>query len=229
MVSHRLNVIGLDTSTAGVAACALRADGRFAERVPSPESLLGRPAHARELMPALAAVMEEAGLRWSDLDLVAVSRGPGSFTGLRIGMATACGIADAHGIPVAGVVSLRALAEEAAPAAPPGGVLALIDARRGELFAALYAGGEELWAPAGVAPEALARRLATLPDRPLAVGDGSLRFRADLEAAGVPVAPEASPVHVVRALSVCRLALLAPGEPATALYLREPDARPLDA
>jgi tRNA threonylcarbamoyladenosine biosynthesis protein TsaB len=227
VVSPDRNVIGLDTTTAGVAACALRADGRFAERVPSPESLLGRPAHARELMPALAAVMEEAELGWSDLDLVAVSRGPGSFTGVRIGAATARGLGDAHGIPVTGVVSLRALAEGVGGEAAPEGVLALIDARRGEVFAGLYGGGEELWAPAALAPEALGRRLETLAGPPLAVGDGSLRFRAVLEAAGIRVAPEDSALHAVRGLSVCRLALRAPDEPALPLYLREPDARPM--
>jgi tRNA threonylcarbamoyladenosine biosynthesis protein TsaB len=201
-----------------------------AERVPSTEELLGRPVHAGELMPALVAVLEEASLGFADLDLIAVGRGPGSFTGVRIALATARALGQAHGTPVAGVNALAALAAGATAEEPDRLVLALIDARRGELFAALYAGSQERWAPRVVTPEALAERLGALAAAPLAVGDGSLRSRAMLEAAGGRVAPHDSPLHVVRGLWVCRLGAAhaaGPGEPATPLYLRDPDARPI--
>jgi tRNA threonylcarbamoyladenosine biosynthesis protein TsaB len=224
-----VNVLGLDAATAGVGACAIGADGRVAERVPSPERLLGRPAHARELMPALAAVTGEAGLDFAALDLIAVGRGPGSFTGVRIALATARALGQAHGVSVAGVGSLAALAAGARTEAGEAPVLALIDARRGELFAALHAGGEARWAPFAATPDALLERLPELSPAPLGVGDGSLRCRAMLEAAGVRVPPPESPLHAVRGRWVCELAMTAPhgGEPATPLYLREPDARPI--
>ena len=106
--------------------------------------------------------------------------------------------------------------------------LAVLDARRGEVFAALYdAAGEELWAPFVAAPEALAERAAPLGGAAVAAGDGALRFRDQLEAAGVVVPDDGSPVHRLRARQVCRLALdAAAGRPEgiEPVYLRRPDA-----
>jgi tRNA threonylcarbamoyladenosine biosynthesis protein TsaB len=107
--------------------------------------------------------------------------------------------------------------------------LPLIDARRGEVFAALYDGPEAVWPPVAVQPDALVARLREGGFRPLAAGDGSLRFRGMLEEAGIPVEPDDSDAHVVRALHICRLGRGAPDEPAGAVlpeYLREPDAKP---
>ena len=166
--------------------------------------------------------MERSGLDWPGLESIAVGRGPGTFTGLRIGLATARALAEAHALPLRTVSSLAALA--AGIDAPLR--LALIDARRGEVFGALYAGADERWAPFVARPEAVAERAAELSERPLAAGDGSLRFRDVIETAGIPVAAEESPMHLVRALHVCRLAAQAPPLPAEAAlpdYLREPD------
>ncbi|HKP20858.1 MAG TPA: hypothetical protein VJT68_05040, partial [Thermoleophilaceae bacterium] len=105
----------------------------------------------------------------------------------------------------------------------------LIDARRGEVFAALYEGEREFWPPLVVRPEELIEQLGNASVVPLAAGDGSLRFRGMLEEAGIPVEPDHSAAHVVRALWVCRLAEGAPDEPPEAVlpeYLREPDAKP---
>jgi tRNA threonylcarbamoyladenosine biosynthesis protein TsaB len=220
-----VSVLGLDTSTAATAACLLRSDGRVFEVVPDPAALLGPPAHARELLPALARVTEEAGLTFSELGAVAVGRGPGTFTGLRIGIATARAIASAWSLPVHGVSSLAALAA----GARDGPVLAVLDARRSELFAALYESGEERWPPLVAPPEEVAARLGAARAMPLAVGDGAVRFRAELESAGARVPADDSPRHVVRALQVCRLAAsVAPVAPEALLpeYLRLPDAVP---
>ena len=107
--------------------------------------------------------------------------------------------------------------------------LPLIDARRGELFAALYEGATERL-PAWVGPpDELVERVRNGAGTPLAAGDGSLRFREILEAAGIQVAPQGSQSHVVRALHVCRLAASAEATPAEAVlpdYLRAPDAKP---
>jgi tRNA threonylcarbamoyladenosine biosynthesis protein TsaB len=107
--------------------------------------------------------------------------------------------------------------------------LPLIDARRGELFAALFDGERELWPPFAAAPEEVVTRLRQGGFSPLSAGDGSLRFRGMLEEAGIRVQPENSNAHVVRALHICRLAAEAPDEPPEAVlpeYLREPDAKP---
>ena len=219
-----MNVLGMDTSTAATAACVLRGDGEVFEHEPRPEALAARPAHAAELMPAVDRVVGEAGLGYGDLDAVAVGVGPGGFTGLRIGVATARAMATAAGIELRPVSSLAALAA---------GIehdwrLALIDARRGERFAALYEGEDERWAEAAGAPDEVARRAVQGGLRPLAAGDGAVRFRDVLEAAGVRVAPPGSRAHVVRGLAICRLALKAPSvapETVVPRYLREPDAK----
>jgi tRNA threonylcarbamoyladenosine biosynthesis protein TsaB len=223
----RSAVLGIDTSTAASAACVLRGDGEEFEVAPEPADLMARPAHARELMPAVAAAMERAGLAYGDLEAIAVGVGPGTFTGLRIGIATARALASANGLPLRPVSSLAALAA---------GIdaelrLPLIDAKRGELFAALYgAGREPLWGPLAEAPERVAERVRAEGVTPLAAGDGSVRFRGVLEAAGIRVPPDQSRSHVVRGLHVCRLASGVPDVAPQAVlpdYLRAPDAKPL--
>ena len=105
----------------------------------------------------------------------------------------------------------------------------VIAARRGELFAALYESGERLWDPFVARPEELAERVRQTGKSPLAAGDGSLRFRGVLEAAGIRVEPAASRAHVIRALHVCRLGAAAPAAAPEAVvpeYLRLPDAKP---
>ena len=108
-------------------------------------------------------------------------------------------------------------------------MLALIDAKRGELFAALYEDGAERWEPFAATPGDLAGRVRSAGIAPLAVGDGSVRFREELETSGIRVAPVESGSHAVSALQVCRLASGTPGvAPETVLpqYLRAPDAKP---
>jgi tRNA threonylcarbamoyladenosine biosynthesis protein TsaB len=217
-----VNLLGLDTSTPGSSACVLRADGHAFELSPEPPPA---PAHSRELMPAVAEVMERAGLGYADLDAVAVGVGPGGFTGLRIGVATARALAAAHGLELRPVSSLAALAAgiEEDPALP------LIDAKRGEVFAALYEGGRPRWEPFVAGPEELAGRVQEEGLRPLAAGDGSVRFRGVLEAAGIRVEPAGSRAHAVRAVHVCRLgSRVRPVAPDAVVpeYLRLPDAKP---
>jgi tRNA threonylcarbamoyladenosine biosynthesis protein TsaB len=223
-----VTLLGLDTSTAASSACVLRADGEAFDVTPPPDRLAGPPRHASELMPAVTSAMGMAEVRWEDLEAIAVGVGPGTFTGLRIGIATARALATANELPLRRVSSLAALAagfrENAAALALP-----LIDARRGEVFAALYDGAEEVWPPFAAQPETLVTRLREGGFRPLAAGDGSLRFRGMLEEAGIPVEPDDSAAHVVSALHVCRLGAAAVDEPPEAVlpeYLREPDAKP---
>ncbi len=220
-----MNLLGFDTSTATSSACVLGGAGGVVEVIPPVARLERPPAHAAELMPAVADVMERSGLGFADLDAIAVGVGPGAFTGLRIGVASARGLATAAGLSLRPVSSPAALAE---------GIeadwrLALIDAKRGELFAALYGPGGVVWPPFTATAEQLGERVRAEDVDALAAGDGSVRFRSALEAAGIRVAPDGSGAHVVRALHVCRLALEVPDEqPEQVLpdYLRAPDAKP---
>jgi tRNA threonylcarbamoyladenosine biosynthesis protein TsaB len=171
------------------------------------------------------------------VDLLAVGLGPGSFTGLRIGIATARGLATGLGLPVAGVCTLDALGRgmiEPASGAPPSRLarerntasLAVFDARRGEVFAALYSeSGERIWEPFVCRPEELEERVAALDSPPLAAGSGAVRFRQELARHGVQMADDADPVHRVAARHVCALAAASgDGGPLAPIYLRPPDA-----
>jgi tRNA threonylcarbamoyladenosine biosynthesis protein TsaB len=220
-----VTLLGIDTSTSAASACVLLDEGEAFEVSPPAERLQRPPAHASELMPAVADAMQRAAVGWRDLDAIAVGVGPGTFTGLRIGIATARALAGANGLPLRPVSSLAALAAGIdAPLRLP-----LIDARRGEVFGALYEGHERIWAPFATPPQELAARLRDEGFTPLAAGDGSVRFRQLLEDAGIQVVPDDSEAHVVRALHVCRLGAEATDEPPEAVlpdYLREPDAKP---
>ena len=167
-----MNVLGLDTSTAASAAAVLRSDGQAFAREAAPAEAGGRPGHSAELMPRVVAALDEAGLAWAELDAVAVGVGPGAFTGLRIGVATARALSAAHGLELRPVSSLAALAA---------GIdadlrLPLIDAGRGEVFAALYEGDRQRWAPFATTAEALAERVRAEEITPLAAGNGSVRW-----------------------------------------------------
>ena len=220
-----MTLLGLDSSTSAASAAVVGDDGAAFDLTPPAERLGRPPAHASELMPAVADVMQRAGVGWGDLDAIAVGVGPGTFTGLRIGIATARALATAAELPLRRVSSLAALAA---------GIdaqlrLPLIDARRGEVFAALFDGERELWPPFAAAPDDLVARLRQGGFSPLAAGDGSLRFRGMLEEAGISVLAQESEAHVVSALHICQLGLGAQDEPPEAVlpeYLREPDATP---
>ena len=229
-----MTVIGFDTSMAVTAACVVPASGEpVGTPAPPPQRLLGRPEHSADLLPTLAALLKRADSDWGDVRAIAVGVGPGTFTGLRIGVATARGLSQALGVALHPVSSLAALAAGvvAATGAPPGTpILPLIDARRGQVFASLYRAGEPLaleWGPSALSAEDLERRLAREPEHPLAAGDWALESLARLEAAGAEVAAPESGLHAIDALQICRLARdsqpCAP-ERVHPVYVREPDA-----
>lgn len=213
-------VLGLDTATPATAVALLGGDGTLREARHDPAAD-ERPGHSGLLLALVEEVVADA---WGDVERVAVGLGPGGFTGLRIGIATARALAQARDLPLVGVPSLDALAGPARAAAGGRRVLALIDARRGEAFAAAYdAGGRRDLEPCALGPEELIR---VAPGH-LAVGDGAVRFRSHLEGAGAAVPADGDPLHRLSAAEVCRLAAqAAPVERDTLVphYVREPDA-----
>lgn len=221
-------VVGFDTATPDVAVALTRDGMALSDHQVSEAG--GRPRHATALLPEIERAVSAAG-GWDEVDALAVGLGPGSFTGLRIGIATARALAQGLGKPVIGVGTLEALAGGIAERQGTGGrpVLAVVDARRSQVFAALNdAGGAAVWEPFVADPGQLASRVAGLDAAPLAGGDGSVRFRSDLEQAGAEVLPDEDPGHRLSARHVCRLA---EGRPASTpdrirpIYLRRPDAQ----
>lgn len=186
----------------------------------------GRPLHATRLLEEVERAAAAAG-GWEAVDLLAVGLGPGTFTGLRVGISTARGLAVGLGLPVRGVCTLDALAA-GIQASQSGVALAVLDGWRGEVFAALYeADGSRAWEPAVYRPEELAVRVAELPEPPSVAGSGAVRFRQELARGGVRIADDSDPIHRVAGRHVCALAASAGGEDRDGLapiYLRPPDA-----
>jgi tRNA threonylcarbamoyladenosine biosynthesis protein TsaB len=195
------------------------------------ESLLGldekgSPQHATALLTEVERSVEAAG-GWDEVGSIAVGVGPGSFTGLRIGIATARAAGLSRGLPVVGVCTLDAIGLAlAGRGAEASQSLAVLDARREEMFWALYGHrAERLWDPSVGAPDALAARLEGLERPPLCAGSGAVRFRHQLESLGIEVPDDKDGVHRVSARHICALAETREDESAVEpIYLRPPDA-----
>ena len=190
-------ILAFDTATE-VATSALVDDG---------EVLGERVSRAVTLLEDVDALLRQAGARTGDLDGLAVGVGPGSFTGVRMGLATARGLALGLDIPVAGVSTLAALAA-GAPGATP-----VIDARRREVF--VLRDEPRVIFPADLEPAS----------GELLVGSGAVRYRELFEAAGASVPPDNDDRHVPRARFHAQLAEnFTAAESVEPLYLRAPDA-----
>jgi tRNA threonylcarbamoyladenosine biosynthesis protein TsaB len=240
-----MTVLAIETATDMVGVALVGPDGAAAERVH-----LGGRAHAELLAPAIEEVCAVSGVTVNAIDRIAVDIGPGLFTGLRVGVATAKALAQALGIDLVGVTSLDVLAaaaraEVAADGATP--VVSVVDARRGEVFAAAYRYEREpdgAADPATVrddrteplAPEALVSWLLELADevgRVVVVGDGAVRYRqllsvhAPLDLALADRLSGPPPLALAR-LALARLAAgLSPVAPVDLVpdYRRPADAR----
>jgi len=227
-------ILALETATASCSAALCAADGTIvAERVSRQGS-----AHSRLLLPEVHEILEEAEADWGDIDTVAVSLGPGAFTGLRIGIATARALAQADGgVRLIGVPTLSALALALAHTSEAAGLsgslrlVPLVDGRRGEVFAAVFDGygvGVKMAEQASVVGSCDLGDWLRARGDVLVGGDGAVLYAAVLPAsarlAGGIVAPTAA---MVGRAAACGSPGIVAGPAAVApIYGRAPDAKP---
>jgi tRNA threonylcarbamoyl adenosine modification protein YeaZ len=199
-------VLTIDTATPAVMAGIVRRQGDsidvLAERV-----TLDARAHAEQLTPNVLAALADAGIGVTDIDAVVVGCGPGPFTGLRVGMATAAAYGQALGLPVYGVCSLDGIGVDTA-----GDVLVVTDARRREVYWARYRDGQRVDGPAVNAPADVPTDVGAVAGSP----EHAALFALPRQPAVFPTAS-----GLVRAVD-----WTAPPRPLVPLYLRRPDAKP---
>lgn len=172
-------------------------------------------AHGELLAPGIHGVLRDADVKPAELAAVVAGLGPGPFTGLRVGLVTAAALGDGLGIPTYGVCSLDGLGWGQA-----GTVLVATDARRKELYWALYSDGERIAGPAVDRPDVVAARAAE-SGVTLAIGDGAHRYPLGFAVNDEPRYPRP---EALAALAADRIRAKAVSEPLTPLYLRRPDA-----
>lgn len=222
-------ILGIDTSTTVTTVCIGDEGGAIAAA-----SLSTPRSHAEFLLPAVRFCLDQSGMAFDRIAGIAVGLGPGLYTGMRVGIATAQSLAHAARLPCVGLGSLDVLAYRARTVASSRLLCAVLDARRGEAFWALYRP-----CPTGVQrttefrvgpPEKLAGELEASADDVLCLGDGALRYRQLLESAGAAIDP--SPDAHPDARDLVQLALprfvredTQRPEALQPIYLREADAR----
>jgi tRNA threonylcarbamoyladenosine biosynthesis protein TsaB len=216
-----MRLLAIDTASEACSVCVVADSDTVIH-----SEVVGR-GHAEILMRLIESAMAEAGIAFDDLDRIAVTVGPGSFTGLRIGIAAARGFALVAGKAAVGIGTLAVHAEEARTLRGAKAVLAVLAAGRGQLYGATFAAdGREIEPPRAASAQVLA---ALLTDGMLIAGSG-----ADLVVAALPMDVTARVAHrnvSADVASLCRLAMAAPAPTAAPrpLYLRPPDANPQTA
>ena len=186
-------ILGIDAAGKGLSLAVAEGDKLLASAC-----LNVGLTHSQRLLPQLAAMLDAAALTMQDIDLIAVTNGPGSFTGLRIGLATAKGLAGGRGIKLLPVSTLEA--EAYAVRGMGAYICPVLDARRNEVYTALYTPeGAEIWLPAALSPQALAEKLREFlsgnsPHQVIFVGDAAdlyiAQMRQELPGAVLIAPPE---------------------------------------
>jgi tRNA threonylcarbamoyladenosine biosynthesis protein TsaB len=230
-------ILGIDTTTLACSVALLRDDTILAEL-----TLNIKKTHSERLMPLLDHMLQEAGVEREEIDAVAVAAGPGSFTGLRIGVSTARALAQCLQIPAVPVCTLDALAESIL--APGTLICPLLDARRNQVYTALYHRQAEppctletIIEPAPLALDELTEKLNAFNHPVVFVGEGLSSYAAALNA-GLPGRALISPApfrHCRAALTALKGQHLLENNPNAAyedllpIYLRQPEAERLAA
>ena len=201
-------ILGIESS-AKTASAALSRDGALFALYEQRSGL----THSRTLLPMAQDLLKSANMAFSDLDAVAVAHGPGSFTGVRIGVATAKGLCWGAGKPAIGVSTLEAMAFGGGEGAPAGAVICCaMDARRDQIYNALFRWDASSRAPVRLTPDraislaALRGELETLNAPVYVLGDGAALCFGDLEKAGLPARLAPENVRFQTAWGVCRAA-----------------------
>ncbi len=224
-----MNILALDTSMGACSAAVLSAEGD-ALRLHARQEAMAR-GHAEALMPMVAEVLGEAGIAARDIDLIAATLGPGSFTGVRIAIAAARGLALATHARLYGTDSLSVMAREARARGDllDGPFAVAVDARRGMLYLGLYdATGRRREGPLLIAPDEAASMLPG--DLGMAAGSGAGLLAEACALQGRRIAPSLPDLQP-SAAALAEIALEARETHQTLrpLYLRPPDARPQQA
>lgn len=214
----------LDTSTASPSLALVRDESHIAEL-----RLAAEPGSGRRVLEGCHGLLTAAGLRVSDIEEIVVGVGPGGFTGLRIGLATALGLGQALSVPVTGASSLEALALGIARERPAGVLVVPVqDARRRELFAAVYraeAGGlTEVLAPVAIPAADLAAHLAAIGEPAWVGGEGVAAAGDAFAQDGVRALAADAPGNRLDAAALVRRVRDGAGLPARPVYARLPDA-----
>jgi len=215
---RRMNLLAIDTAL-DRCSVAVAAAGR---PLVLQSETIGR-GHAERLFGMVSAAVADAGLDFDAFDRMAVTVGPGSFTGVRIGIAAVRGFALVIGCPVAGIGTLDAVAETARECAGPVPVMAVLDAKRDEVYAQAFdADGRPLWEPAAGPAAALAGRIA---GGMVLAGSGARLVAAALPAGTARIVHEDTAPDIA---ALVRLGLAAepPSGPPRPVYLRPPYAKP---
>lgn len=193
-----MRILAMDTS-AGACSAAVWNDGNITQRLVELER-----GHAERLIPLVLATMADAGFGFDRIDLLAVTVGPGAFTGLRVGLAAARGMALAAGLPCMGVTTLEAIASAVDHREAAGRLLLVtLDTKRGDVYAQAFDAGEPASALTAVDPHGLARQIGLRPV--LLAGDAAARVMPVLAEAGVDASAAAVPGYPTAA-SVAALA-----------------------
>jgi tRNA threonylcarbamoyl adenosine modification protein YeaZ len=220
-----MRILAIDTA---LAACAVAVLDTEDSALGASETTPMFRGHAEALMPMIARVMDKANIEFSEIDRIAVTTGPGSFTGLRVGISAARGIALAAGKPAVGLSTLAAYAAPLIAQDDTLPVVAAVDARHDHVYMQVFGpGGRTLVAP----------RIASLRDAVRAAALASARVvgsGAELIAAAWPIAEQPPLIDAQSAPDIrwiARLGAAAPTghEPPKPLYLRAPDAQPQEA
>lgn len=224
-----MKVLGIDAAGKSLSLAVAEEDKLIAE-----VKLNVGLTHSQRLLPMLKSLLEGAALDLADIDMVAVVNGPGSFTGLRIGIATAKGLAEGQGIPLLTVSTLES--EAYAVRGMGAYICPMSDARRNEVYAALYTeDGAEIWPPMAIAPDELAQKLNDFADENsgasfMLVGDAAALYAEQMKQNVLTDVLVAPPERRLFGAAGCAFLALeraeqaAPPEQAQAFYLRLSEA-----